>query len=40
MYGSSLFISKVIQVFVSIDDLIGGDFSEILESLKRVATQP
>jgi len=39
MYGPSPFVSKVMQVFLSMDDMIGGDFSEGLASLKRVAEQ-
>jgi len=39
MYGQSPFISKVMQVFLSMDDMIGGDFSQGLASLKRVAEQ-
>lgn len=35
MYGPSPFISKVMQVFLTMDDMIGGDFSEGLASLKR-----
>jgi hypothetical protein len=39
MYGRSPFISKVMQVFISMDDMIGGDFSDGLAALKRVAEQ-
>ncbi len=37
MYGPSPFVSKVMQVFVTMDKLIGGDFERGLSSLKSVA---
>lgn len=37
MYGPSPFVSKVMQVFVSMDKLIGGDFESGLATMKTVA---
>jgi len=37
MHGRSTFPSKVMQVFKSMDDLIGGDFERGLASLKALA---
>lgn len=37
MTGSNTFISKVMQVFVSMDKMVGGDFEKGLESLRKVA---
>ena len=37
MYGPSPFVSKVMQVFVTMDKLIGGDFERGLSTLKTVA---
>ena len=37
MYGPSPFVSKLMQVFVSMDDMIGGDFERGLAALKVVA---
>ncbi len=37
MHGPSTFPSKVMQVFVSMDKLVGGDFERGLASLKAVA---
>jgi len=37
MSGQSPFVSKVMQVFLSMDDMIGGDISNGLASLKRAA---
>lgn len=39
MYGPSPFLSKVMQVFVTMDDMIGGDFEKGLASMKTVAEQ-
>jgi hypothetical protein len=36
MYGPSPFISKIMQVFVSMDSLIGKDFEEGLVNLKAL----
>ena len=35
MTGSNNFMSKVMQVFVSMDKMVGGDFEKGLENLKR-----
>jgi hypothetical protein len=37
MHGPTPFISKVMQVFVSMDKLIGGDFERGLANMKAVA---
>jgi hypothetical protein len=37
MHGPSPFISKVMQVFMSMDDMIGKDFQAGLDNIKRVA---
>lgn len=37
MYGPSPFVSKVMQVFVSMDDMIGGDFESGLTQMKAAA---
>jgi hypothetical protein len=37
MYGPSPYLSKVMQVFVSMDRMIGKDFESGLANLKRVA---
>ncbi len=37
MYGPTPFVSKVMQVFVTMDKLIGGDFERGLSTLKTVA---
>jgi uncharacterized protein YndB with AHSA1/START domain len=37
MHGPSTFLSKVMQVFTSMDDLVGGDFERGLASLKAIA---
>ncbi len=37
MYGPSPFVSKVMQVFVSMDDMIGGDFERGLTAMKSAA---
>jgi len=39
MHGPSTFPSKVMQVFVSMDKLVGGDFERGLSSLKAIAEQ-
>ncbi|MES3035047.1 MAG: SRPBCC family protein [Gemmatimonadota bacterium] len=39
MYGPSTFPSKVMQVFVSMDKMIGGDFDRGLASIKSIAEQ-
>ena len=37
MYGPSPFVPKVMQVFVSMDKLIGGDFESGLATMMTVA---
>ncbi len=37
MYGPSPFISKVVGLFVSMDEMVGGDFETGLAALKTVA---
>ncbi len=37
MYGPSPFVSKVMQVFTTMDKMIGGDFEKGLASMKAVA---
>jgi uncharacterized protein YndB with AHSA1/START domain len=37
MYGPAPFISKLIQVFVSVDRMVGKDFEDSLAGLKAVA---
>jgi hypothetical protein len=37
MYGPANFMSKVMQVFVSMDKMVGKDFEEGLASLKAIA---
>jgi hypothetical protein len=37
MYGPSLFASKVMGLFMSMDSLVGGQFEEGLANLKRVS---
>jgi Polyketide cyclase / dehydrase and lipid transport len=37
MHGPTPFVSKILQVFVSMDTLIGGDFAQGLANLKAVA---
>lgn len=37
MHGPSTFLSKVMQVFTSMDDLVGGDFERGLASVKALA---
>lgn len=39
MYGPSTFPSKVMQVFVSMDKMIGGDFDRGLAAIKSIAEQ-
>lgn len=36
MTGSNNFMSKVMQIFVSMDKMVGGDFDKGLENLKKV----
>jgi hypothetical protein len=36
MYGSAPFMSKVMQVFVNMDNMIGKDFESGLASLKKL----
>jgi uncharacterized protein YndB with AHSA1/START domain len=40
MYGPSPFVSKMMQVFVSMDDLIGNDFDKGLAAMKTDAETP
>lgn len=40
MTGSNNFMSKVMQVFVSMDKMVGGDFEKGLENLKRATEVP
>lgn len=40
MSGASPFVSKVMQVFVSMDDLIGKDFEKGLAAMKSEAEKP
>ena len=35
MYGPSAFVSKVVQVFVTLDKMIGGDFAKGLAAINR-----
>jgi uncharacterized protein YndB with AHSA1/START domain len=37
MYGPSPYVSKIMQVFVSMDGLIGGDFEKGLAAMKAAA---
>ena len=37
MHGSNPFIAKLIQVFFSMDKMVGGDFAKGLANLKAVA---
>jgi uncharacterized protein YndB with AHSA1/START domain len=37
MYGPSNYISKIMQVFISMDKMVGKDFEEGLSNLKSVA---
>ena len=37
MHGQNPFIAKLIQVFFSMDKMVGGDFAKGLDSLKAVA---
>lgn len=37
MTGSNTFMSRAMQVFVSMDKMVGGDFEKGLESLRKVA---
>jgi hypothetical protein len=37
MYGPANFISKLMQVFMSMDKMIGKDFEEGLASMKAIA---
>jgi uncharacterized protein YndB with AHSA1/START domain len=37
MYGPSLFVNKMMGVFVSMDKLIGKDFERGLDNLKQAA---
>jgi Polyketide cyclase / dehydrase and lipid transport len=39
MYGPSPFVSKLMGVFMSMDDMIGGDFEAGLAAMKAVAEQ-
>ena len=39
MHGASPFLSKVMQVFMNMDRMIGKDFEAGLENLKRLAEQ-
>lgn len=39
MYGPSTFPSKVMQVFMSMDKMIGGDFDRGLAGIKAIAEQ-
>ncbi|MCC7052529.1 MAG: SRPBCC family protein [Gemmatimonadaceae bacterium] len=40
MYGPSPFLSRVMQVFVSMDDLLGKDFEKGLAAMKVEAERP
>jgi len=40
MHGPTPFVSKIIQVFVSMDTLIGGDFEKGLSNMKVAAETP
>ena len=40
MYGESNFFSKVMQVFVTMDDFLGKDFESGLAAMKKTAEQP
>lgn len=40
MHGPAPYLSKVMQVFVSVDRMVGPDFEAGLANLKRVAEQP
>ncbi len=37
MYGPSPFVSKVMQVFITMDKMIGGDFDKGLAAMKAAA---
>ena len=37
MYGPANFMSKLIQVFMNLDNMIGKDFEAGLANLKKVA---
>ena len=37
MYGPSPFVSKIMQVFVTMDKMIGGDFDKGLAAMKAAA---
>jgi hypothetical protein len=37
MFGPSPFVSKVMQVFVTMDTMIGGDFDRGLAAMKAAA---
>lgn len=39
MYGPAPFISKVMQVFINLDTMIGKDFEDGLANLKKLAEQ-
>lgn len=40
MHGDNPYLSKLMQVFVSMDRIVGGDFEAGLAKLKQVAEQP
>ena len=40
MYGPSPFVSKVMQVFVTMDKMIGGDFEKGLTAMKTASESP
>jgi hypothetical protein len=37
MTGSNNFMSKVMQIFMNMDKMVGGDFEKGLESLRKVS---
>jgi hypothetical protein len=37
MYGANSFVGKIIQLFVSMDSMVGGDFEKGLTALKALA---
>jgi len=39
MHGPAPFISKLMQVFMSMDTMIGKDFEEGLDNLRRISEQ-
>lgn len=40
MYGPNPLVAKVMQLFVSVDSMVGGDFERGLASLKALAERP